>query len=228
MNTQAKPVEAALIYPLSLAIFDYAPVLLTLAGQWLLLLSMPTPFATVYPYALGAALLMFCGGFLKATWKTIIAATARDIRWMEDALFLLLAPGASLFAWALWQARLQTTSADATTQPITVLIPLITSVVLIALSLPRRSQSKKWFLPLVALLTVSMGVIAANAAMLAAHFSRPLAATLFIASFVVSLLTAALSRRRATIGAQWLMEIANTAAALLFLLATLQLQNLIS
>ena len=220
MNTQA--LEMPLRYPLSLALLDYAPVVLTLAGQWLLLAALPQAFAPVEGWALAGAAMMFAGGCLKATWKTIIAATQRDIRWMEHALFPLLAPGAALFAWAVLQASRQASAAGAFGTG-TVAIPLLASLALLALSFPRLPHSKKWFLPLIALLTVAMGVVAVCSALLARGAGDTLAAGLFIAGFAASLVTAGLSRRAATINAQWVMEFANTASALLGLAGALHL-----
>ena len=221
MNTPSPAIEVPLRYPLSLALLDYAPVVLTLAGQWLLLMALAEPFRGVLGYAACGAAMMFAGGFCKASWKTIIAASQKDIRWMEHALFPLLAPGAALFAWATWQAQRQL-AGDAIDAG-TVIVPLLVSAALLAASLPRLPKSKKWFLPLVVLLTVSMGAIAANAALMARGSGHALAAALFVASFAVSLVTAGLARRTATIGAQWVMEWANTGSALLFVLGALQM-----
>ena len=197
MNTPSPAVEAPLRYPLSLALLDYAPVVLTLAGQWLLLRAFADAFRGAFvPAACGAAM-MLAGGFCKASWKTVIAASRKDIRWMEHALFPLLAPGAALFAWATWQAQRQLAGGVIDTG--TVLVPLLLSAALLAVSLPRLPRSKKWFLPLVALLTVSMGVTAASAALMARDAGHPLAAALFVASFAASLVTAALARGRASL-----------------------------
>lgn len=214
MNTLQPPADPPLRYPLSLGLLDYAPVVLTLVGQGLLVAALPDAFAGLGAVAAAGAAMMFAGGFCKASWKTLIAATAKDVRWMEHALFPLLAPGAALFAWAAWQARGQ--QAGEGIDPATLWIPLLASAVLLAASVPRMARSRKWFLPLVALLTVSMGVIAASAALLARGAGDLVAAVLFVASFGVSLVTAAQARRTTTIAAQWRMEFANTGAALLF------------
>jgi uncharacterized membrane protein (UPF0136 family) len=216
--------DAPLRYPLSLALFDYAPVALTPAALWLLVAALPEAFGDARGWALAGLAMMFAGGFCKATWKTIIAATRRDIRWLEHALFPLLAPGAALVAWATWLAAhrvLHPAAAGAGTA--SVAAPLMVSALLLAVSLPRLPKSRKWFLPLVALLTVATGFIAVYAALIARHFGDLPAAALFLAGFGVSLVTAALSRRVATIAAQWVMEAANTAAGALFLLAALRL-----
>ena len=54
--------------------------------------------------ALGAILVVF-GGVFKAGWKLKIAATGQDVVWTADSLFVLLGPGFTLLAWALWSTR---------------------------------------------------------------------------------------------------------------------------
>jgi hypothetical protein len=203
-------------YPLSLALVDYIPVIATLIGQWILITTLGENINPIATMALTGAVLMFSGGFFKATWKTIIAATEKDFRWMEHSLFLLLAPGACLFAWAMWSVQRGMTDQAIINNW---LYPLLISIVFIAVSIPRINKSKKWFMPLVGLLTVAMGVIAYNAYLIAELMTNTLAAWLFLISFVISLITAGISRRAASIAVQWVMEIANSISALVFVIA---------
>lgn len=218
-NNWRSVAEPAENYPMSLALFDYVPVFLTFLGYGGWVLWQADLFAGLQAYALGAVLLMFAGGFLKASWKTIIAGSRRDIRWMEHALFLLLTPGACLFAWALWLARGQIGDQQVAVETSSVIVPVIISAIFIAVSLPRINKSEKWFLPLVLLLTLAMAWIALVAAWMAWQQGAVIAASLFVANFLASSITAKMSRRAASIAAQWRMEWANTASAALFLLA---------
>jgi len=206
-------------YPLSLALVDYIPVVLTIVGQYILLTAFKNDFSAVYGYAIAGSVLMFTGGFLKSTWKTIIAANEKDIRWMENSLFPFLAPGACLFSWASFCAQ----RAAQNLESVSILIPIIISAVFLLWSISRINKPGKWFLPLVLLLTVSMGVVTWNAWTLASINNNPLAAWLFIISFLISLITAGVSRRAATIKMQWVMEISNSFSAAFFVLAALKL-----
>lgn len=207
-------------YPLSLALFDYVPVVLTLVGQVLLISLLQFDPAYLHFMALGGVALMSLGGGLKATWKTIIAANQRDYRWMEHALFLGLAPGACLLAWAVWNAqRVMSGELAITLWPICLLL----IAVFLIWSAKKVGGSGKWFMPLVLLLTLAMGVISVNAFLIAKNQGALFAASLFVVSFGISLVTSSVSRKVATIKLQWLMEWANSLSALCFLGAVLLL-----
>jgi uncharacterized membrane protein YfbV (UPF0208 family) len=208
-------------YPLSLALFDFVPVILNLLAQVLLLTELNIDSQHLLLMALCGIILMNAGGALKAAWKTIIAATGKDIRWMEHALFLGLAPGACLFAWVIWnEQRLLSGQAIISAWPLSLLI----IAVFLLWSVKKAGASGKWFMPLVALLTVSMGIINVNAFLIASYQGANLAAGLFILSFSLSLLTSAVSRKVATIRLQWFMEAVNSLSALCFLFAVILLQ----
>jgi hypothetical protein len=207
-------------YPLSLALFDYVPVVLNLLGQLLLITVLQFDPGYLQFMALAGVALMTLGGGLKATWKTIIAATQRDYRWMEHALFLGLTPGACLLAWAVWNAqRVMGGDVAITLWPVCLLI----IAVFLTWSAKKTGGSGKWFMPLVLLLTLSMAVISVNAFLIANQQGVPVAAGLFILSFGISLVTSMVSRKVATINIQWLMESANSLSALFFLCAVLLL-----
>jgi hypothetical protein len=207
-------------YPISLALFDYVPVVLNLLGQLLLITVLQFDPGYLQYMAVAGVALMTLGGGLKATWKTIIAATQRDYRWMEHALFLGLTPGACLLAWAVWNAqRVMGGELAITLWPVCLLI----IAVFLMWSAKKVGGSGKWFMPLVLLLTLSMGVITVNAFLIAKHQGVPVAAGFFILSFGISLVTSMVSRKVATINIQWLMESANSLSALFFLCAVLLL-----
>jgi hypothetical protein len=79
-------------YTVALALEDYLPVLLALAGFWLLA-----------PDWLGrvGAVLIGLGGLAKSTWKLLLAAGGVDVPWLEVLLFPLMAAGAVLLCAAL-------------------------------------------------------------------------------------------------------------------------------
>ena len=207
-------------YPLSLALFDYVPVVLTLAAQLLLITVLQFDPGYLQFMALSGVVLMSLGGGLKATWKTIIAVNQRDYRWMEHALFLGLTPGACLLAWAVWNAqRVMAGELAITLWPIC----LVIIAVFLIWSATKVGGSGKWFMPLVLLLTLSMGVISVNAFLIAQNQGAPVAAGLFALSFGISLVTSMVSRKVATIKLQWLMESVNSLSALCFLSAVLLL-----
>ena len=81
-------------YPLSLAVFDFLPTLIFLTGAYFLvrigLLCRGKPTGRMI---MAGTLLVFLGGFLKATWKLLYAAEVADIQWMSQGQFVLSAIG---------------------------------------------------------------------------------------------------------------------------------------
>ncbi len=92
-------------YTLGLALEDFAPVLLSFAGMWLVAGMVGKLHSTAGQAAKIAAVLIGTGGLLKATWKLIIASTGNDLAWMDNSLFVFLAPGFTLMAAALWAGQ---------------------------------------------------------------------------------------------------------------------------
>jgi hypothetical protein len=90
-------------YPLALALEDFVPVLLSLAG--LLLVARWCAAAGRGRLALAGALLVGAGGLSKATWKLLVAGWRVDVGWLDELLFPLLAVGFVLLAGAVLQAR---------------------------------------------------------------------------------------------------------------------------
>ncbi|MEU8900313.1 hypothetical protein [Nocardia sp. NPDC048505] len=79
---------SAVDYPVSLALEDFVPVLLTTGGVLLLRRIVPRT-AALY----GAAALIGGGGFAKATAKLVAALGGPDLVWLREALFPLLSMG---------------------------------------------------------------------------------------------------------------------------------------
>ncbi|MFD3682878.1 hypothetical protein [Streptomyces sp. NPDC058613] len=93
--------SAALDYPLSLAVEDFVPVVLTGAGAALLTLPLRRCGPGTGRAAAAGAVLVFLGGMSKATWKLVVALDGPDITVMNKALFPLLSAGFLLLAYAL-------------------------------------------------------------------------------------------------------------------------------
>jgi hypothetical protein len=92
-------------YPLSLALFDFVPVLLTAIGFIYLVRLVSSVLPAQGRIAFLGGMLIVTGGFFKALWKLLMALSNStvDIGWMDDGLFVFLAPGYLLFAWSMWQ-----------------------------------------------------------------------------------------------------------------------------
>ena len=85
-------------YTLSLALFDFLPVAAGGIGMYLVCRYCSIVGQRVGAWVFLVPLLIFTGGMLKASWKTIVVVAGNNIQWMSDALFFFLASGYILVA----------------------------------------------------------------------------------------------------------------------------------
>ncbi|MEV0134518.1 hypothetical protein AB0H83_39420 [Dactylosporangium sp. NPDC050688] len=85
-------------YPVILAVEDFVPTLLALAGFWLLAGLGPAGRVTA---GRAGAVLIGAGGLAKSVWKLLVAGFGGDLPWLEAALFPLMSAGAVTLVWAL-------------------------------------------------------------------------------------------------------------------------------
>lgn len=81
-------------YSLGLALFNFLPNLIFLAGaaflaRWMATLGMRAGSWVV----IAGGLLTGVGGMLKAAWKLLFVLKIADIQWMSEIQFILIAPG---------------------------------------------------------------------------------------------------------------------------------------
>lgn len=93
--------SAGLDYPLSLAVEDFVPVLLTGAGAALLIGPLRSHGARTARTAAAGTALVLLGGLSKATWKLLVAMDGPDVAFMNKALFPCLSAGFLLLAHAV-------------------------------------------------------------------------------------------------------------------------------
>jgi hypothetical protein len=81
-------------YPVSLALFDFLPNIAFLIGGFYVVKIVLMRAGKRYSWlAAAGTLLVFLGGFLKATWKLLYAANIADIQWMSQIQFILVGIG---------------------------------------------------------------------------------------------------------------------------------------
>ncbi|MGW1771409.1 hypothetical protein [Streptomyces sp. NPDC002104] len=93
--------SGSLDYPLSLALEDFVPVILTGAAATLLIGPLRAHSASAGRTATAGAFLVFLGGLSKAAWKLLVALDGPDIHVLNKALFPCLSAGFLLLAHAL-------------------------------------------------------------------------------------------------------------------------------
>ena len=212
-----KETEKTEQHPVSLALFDYAPVLTTAAAHCYLLTLAPKNSA-LYTLALVSLSAVFLGGFSKATWKTINAFTAADYRWMSDFLFIGLPLGMAGMAAYLYQLGNPSTPNYAIAYA-----PLVLTLLFYPVCWRLRHKLNKWFLPMVLPLTISTIAQGYFAFSYAQSKNLGPLAWCFIASIGVSVITSAVSRKAKNFSIQWVMELSNTGAGVLLLIPAMVL-----
>lgn len=92
-------------YTLSLALVDFLPVFFAAIGFFYVVRLVSSVLPMQGRIAFLGGTLVVLGGFIKAVWKLLMASTGGtlDLAWMENALFILMAPGYILLAWSVWQ-----------------------------------------------------------------------------------------------------------------------------
>ena len=209
-------------YTLSLALVDFLPVTFTAMGLYFIYRMV----AHIHPMqgnvtALGA-ILTVAGGFFKALWKLLMASSGGsiDINWMEDGLFVFMAPGYTLLAWSVWQTvrRVQGKKTFNTwLAPVVIIAVMFAGSYYLYTSNPTSPAWERILLSVMVLATVITGIL-----LIVFGFRQrlPLAGWLFIINLVGIFLLNGLARMdEQTIALQWIEESINTVSWLCFAIA---------
>jgi hypothetical protein len=215
-------------YSLSLALFDYIPVLVSALG-----LSLLAQFnARVLPGSRqlmwAAVALITAGGLSKASWKLTWVLSQVDVALLDNLLFILMAPGMILLAFHTAAASRRWGGGQAGK-------PLIKSLLVIVAALGAASylsvsqpEGRAWFFALLAaasLANISMSVILIR---LSWGFGQRGTALIFLFSILAILSLSGLSRISAgSAPLQWLAECLNFLAHGSFALAIWRLRQVI-
>lgn len=166
-------------FSLPLALYDFVPVLLTAAAMFFLATLVGRLSPAGRPMAALGGALVVVGGLAKASWKLIAALTGQDVHWLSAALFPLMAPGLALMAVAVWGAASSLRGRPGLSGWALIFgaLAAVLGAVLVrswALDIPRG-----WFLPLLALASLSNLVMTIHAIRLALSLRQRAAAALF-------------------------------------------------
>lgn len=91
-------------YTLSLALEDFIPVIFSSIGLYFVSRMVGNINTRLGQMATIGWILVTIGGFLKATWKLVMALTQAqtNIVWFDKGMFIWMAAGFTLLAFALW------------------------------------------------------------------------------------------------------------------------------
>ena len=213
---------------LSLALYDFLPVLLTGIALWFLAGFVRQADSAGYPMALLGGALILAGGFSKASWKLILAATGVDLGWLASALFPLMAPGFALLAVAIWgaarRARARRPLIDWRSAWLLIgLAFTIAALRMWVLDIPRG-----WFMPLLLLASLGNLIVSLQLIAMAFFWRRPAIAILVMVNLVMILalqpIAMAVSR---TTAMHWLEQSVTTLGAACLAVAAYRLWRLL-
>lgn len=206
-------------YTLSLALVDYLPVAFTALGLFYIVRMVAHVDAAQGRVAAVGAVLTVAGGFAKATWKLIMALSggATDVTWLDNSLFILMAPGYTLLAYSVWQTTRRVRGQRTWHRwlpPVAFIALFFAGSLFLALSRPGSPAWERVLLSVMVLATVVTGVL-----LIAFSFRRrlPLAAWLFVLNLVgVFMLNGMARMPEQTIALQWIEQSVNAVAWLAF------------
>ncbi|WP_433385882.1 hypothetical protein [Micromonospora sp. KLBMP9576] len=195
-------------YTIVLALEDFVPVGLALAGYWLLADLSGRVVPRVGTVARVGAVLIGLGGLAKSTWKLLLAGFSIDLPWLEAALFPLMALGAAGLLWGLSSAL---AGRAVRWWPFAAVL-VVTAGVAIAYALIE---------PVFALATTSVTAISVLAAIIAGRLRAWGAVALYVAGLTCVLLLVPLRNHpdHETLAIQWAEQGTNTLGQAALLLA---------
>lgn len=204
-------------YSVGVALFDFVPVLITASGLFLLARGIRHLHAPLAVAAYAAAALVALGGLCKASWKLLVALQQIRIDWLENLLFILMAPGFITLAYCMFHARQRWrggTSADRTGYSRTRLGLWLAVPLLVAAWLAwAHPQTRLWFFWLLATTTIANAALLFNA-IAAARWSGLgwQVIALLIYNFAATLILSGLSRLPEGEATAWIQEGVNFSA----------------
>jgi len=210
-------------YTLSLALIDFLPVAFTAIGLFFIYRMVAHINAMQGNVAALGVVLTVAGGFFKAVWKLFMASSkgAIDINWMEDGLFVWMAPGYTLLAWSVWQT-VRTVQGkkifNAWLVPVLFIVMMFAGSYYLFTSNPASPAWERVLLSVMVLATVVTGIL-----LIVFGFRQglPLAGWLFIINLVGIFLLNGMARMdEQTIALQWIEEGINAISWLAFLIAS--------
>ncbi|BCJ76744.1 hypothetical protein CS0771_62880 [Catellatospora sp. IY07-71] len=197
-------------YPVIMALEDYVPTLLALAGFWVLggASQRIDPLAAMLGRA--GAVLIGLGGVAKSTWKLVLSAFGHDWPWLEQSLFPLMATGALLVLWSL------TTTLRGKVTP-------WWPYALIGVAVAGAAVGTGSLQPAFITATAGVTLISVLGAVLAGRHRAWLAVALFVLGIVAvtSLVPLRSHPEHHTVAFQWMEQGINTVAQAIFLVAAL-------
>ncbi|MCH9695361.1 MAG: hypothetical protein K0U72_12695 [Gammaproteobacteria bacterium] len=197
-------------YTLSLALFDYLPVIAAGFGLYLICKYCGSLVAYSGVWIVLIPAIALTGGVLKASWKLLYALNGSNIGWMSDQLFFFLATAYVMMA-ALILRSLRAYGTGVTLNRNWWLAPLALAGIIVAAAfyLYFGVASRSWSILLLATLSIANLLFLVGLIRHAALRARWLAVAAFSGNLVLSYLLVWLARQPQTPELQWIEEFLN-------------------
>lgn len=198
-------------YSLAVALFDFLPVAACAGALAGLAAGIAARRPALASLAWTGAVLVPVGGVCKASWKLLIALGEPPLAWLENLLFVAMAPGFAALALALHHA---TTAAPGPAVPASRVLAWTALPLAVAAALAFAAPGRAWFAWLVAVTTIANGALVLHATRASHAAGAWWPAGCFAASFAATLALAGLARLPAGETTAWIQESVNLAAQL--------------
>jgi len=209
---------------LALALEDFVPVILTIfALLWLTRMIFAMEWRSGYVAVIGSILVVL-GGLFKATSKLMWVFSGELIIWMENSLFILMAPGFAFLAWAIWCGQRRVFRDTRTQNVYQVPMSFILLIGAGTVFFNTSQQGRIWFFVLLTLVVLMSSLMLILLSRLAFHYRLKGTASLFVLYLVITFVLNGMARIPSpSISVEWVKQITNTTAAVILALASWQL-----
>lgn len=203
-------------YSVGVALFDFVPVLVSGIGLGLLARAIAFRHQALAALAWGAALLVPFGGACKASWKLIVALQGQHIGWLENMLFIAMAPGFIAMSFSLFHAgrawRANTAATQAHYSPTRLLLWLALPLLVAVAAAVLHPDSRLWFFWLLGVTSIANAALIRHAIVACRWSGLGWPRACFVYNFVATLALSGLSRLPAGEATAWIQEAVNISA----------------
>lgn len=197
----------------SVALFDFLPVLTTAVGLVLLADALTVRLPQLRSLVWLAALAVPLGGLCKASWKLIVALSEQRIDWLENLLFIAMAPGFVGLAYALYHARRRWMEPSHAVSGRRMLVWMLLPLALAGTAWLLAPEKRIWFFCLLAITTIANASLLFHAIRTARTGALSWGVTAaFVINFGATLTLSGLSRLPDTEASAWIQESVNLLA----------------
>ncbi|MCS7087658.1 MAG: hypothetical protein NZL91_03040 [Thermoflexales bacterium] len=176
-------------FPLSLALQNYMPVVLSAIGFALIARMVQREHALAGRFVQLGAGVLIVAGVMKASWKLAMAVARLDVPLFNQAFFPMIAPGFALMAWGLWASRRALSIRALVLPPAAVVVVALGVAAALASFAPGRTWAH-WLIAVATIGNVSLAILLTRRAL---EQRNRLAAALFVLNLIITFALSAIA-----------------------------------